>query len=165
MDVVGPTAFGSTHSINPVSSKSGFCDMWDTNEWGQEPSKSEKSPAHTQLACLDDIFTEVEFGGYGDDPWKNYPALKSLMKDRIDWDTDYPMIEIKIEECMQKGKQPCVLNATTHVGPRDAETGNVFDIFNSLWNEEDEPMRIKREQLEEAFWNTNVPNILNHTWE
>lgn len=151
--------------MNPVSSKSGFCDLWDTNEWGEEPSKSEKSPAHTKLACLDDIFNIVEHGGFGEDPWSDYPALKSLMKDRIDWDTDYPMIEINVEECQPKGRQPCVLNATTKISPRDSETGKVFDIFNSLWKEENQPMITKREQMEEAFWNTRVPNILNHTWE
>lgn len=158
--------FGSTHSVNPVSSKSGFCDLWDSNEWDEEPSKSEKSPAHTQLACLDDIFTEVKDGGFGDDPWKDHPALKSLLKDRVDWDSDFPMIEIKQENCKQKGRQPnCTLNATTHISPRDSETGKVFDYFNSIFKEENRPMTIKREQMEEAFWNTKVPNILNHTWE
>ena len=151
--------------MNPISSKSGFCDLWNTNEWGEEPSKSEKSPAHTQLACLDDILNVVETGAFGDDPWRNFPALKSLMKERIDWDTDFPMIEIKVEECKQKGRQPCVLNTTTQITPRDSETGHVFDIFNGVWKEENQPLITKREQMEEAFWRTKVPNILNHTWE
>jgi hypothetical protein len=152
--------------VNPVSSKSGFCDQWETNEWGEEPSKSEKSPAHTKLACLDDIFNEIEYGGHGSDPWRDYPALKSLMKDRIDWDTDFPMIAINIEECKDgKGRQPCDQKNATRISPRDAETGEVFNIFNSIWKEQGEPMIVKREQLEESFWHTRVPNILNHTWE
>ncbi|CAB9519979.1 Phospholipid--sterol O-acyltransferase [Seminavis robusta] len=157
--------FGSTHSVNPVSSKSGFCDQWDVNEWGEEPSKTEKSPAHSKLACLDDIFNEIEFGNHGDDPWENYPALKSLMKERIDWDTDSPMVEITIEECKTKGRQPCETKNSTSLTARDSETGEIFNTFNRIWKERDEPMIVKREQLEESFWNTRVPNILNHTWE
>lgn len=54
---------------------------------------------------------------------------------------------------------------TLHFGPRDAENGHVFDAFNALWKEEGEPLKTKREQLEESFINTKVANMLNHTWE
>ena len=135
------------------------------NEWDEDPSKSEKSPAHTRLECLDDIVTEIEMGGYGENPWEDYPALKSLLKDRLDWDSDFPMMDIKVEQCKPKGKEPCVLNSTTDCGPRHAETGEIFEMFNGVFKEENEPLLTKREQLEEAFWNTKVPNPLNHTWE
>lgn len=140
-------------------------DEWNTNEWGEEPSKSDKSPAHTQLACLDDIFTEIESGDHRDDPWKHYPTLKALLKDRLDWDSDFPMIEVNVENCLSKKKSPCTLNSTVALGPRESETGELFDAFHNVWKEEDEAMVVKREQLQESFWNTNVPNILNHTWE
>ena len=52
-----------------------------------------------------------------------------------------------------------------HVGPKDAESGKVFNIFSNLWKEEGDPLIVKREQLEQSFFNTNVANILNKTWE
>ena len=159
-------AFGSTHSVNPISSKSGFCDEWEVNSWDEDPSKTEKSPAHTRLECLDDIVNEVESGLHGEDPWEDYPALKSLLKDRLDWDSSFPMIEIKEEHCKTaKSKEPCVVNGTTNCGPKHVESGEIFDIFTKIFKEEGEPLTMKREQLEEAFWNTKVPNPLNNTWE
>ena len=158
--------FGSTHSINTISSKSGFCDQWDVNDaWDEHPSETEKRPAHTRLECLDDLVTEIESGEFGDDPWNNYPALKSLLKERVDWDSDFPMMEITVEECQARGKEPCLRESTIHVGPRHVETGEIFDIFNNTFKEENVPLQIKREQLEESFWNSKVPNQLNHTWE
>lgn len=159
-------AFGSTHIVNPISSKSGFCDEWEVNSWDEDPSKSEKSPAHTRLECLDDIVNEVESGLHGENSWEDYPALKSLLKDRLDWDSSFPMVEIKEEQCKTaKSKEPCVVNATTNCGPKHVESGEIFDIFTNIFKEENKPLTTKREQLEEAFWNTKVPNPLNNTWE
>lgn len=158
-------AFGSTHTVNPISSKSGFCDHHNVDRWDEEPSTSEKSPAYTKLACLDDIYTEVESGDYGTDPWENYPALKALIKHRMDWDSDVPMIEVTVEHCKQNPKLPCDHNTTVTFSPRDSETGDLFDRLGRLWKEEDSPLFIKKEQLKESFWSTNVPNILNQTWE
>lgn len=158
-------AFGSTHTVNPISSKSGFCDQHDAEEWGEESSTSEKSPAHTKLACLDDIFTDIETGDYGVDPWMNYPALKVFLKNRQDWDTDIPMIEVAIETCKKNDKKSCEHNSTVLFGPKDSETGELFDGLGEIWKEENDPLRIKREQLEESFHSGNVPNMLNHTWE
>lgn len=114
---------------------------------------------------MDDVQTEIESGGYGDDPWKDYPALRALLKERKDWDSDFPSpFLITVEECQAKGRQ-CVEVSNMTLGPRMAETGEVFDAFHSVWKEENEPLIIKKQQLEESFWNSKVPNILNHTWE
>lgn len=76
------------------------------------------------------------------------------------------MMAVKVEVCHDKsGKKNCVEKETLHFGPRDAESGHIFNAFNALWKEEGEPLIIKREQLEESFMNTKVVNMLNHTWE
>lgn len=117
------------------------------------------------MACLDDIYTEIESSDFGDDPWRDYPALKALLKDRLDWDSDFPMIQIDVEKCEAKGRATCTLNSSVSLGPRESESGELFDVFHKIWKEKDEAMLIKRKQLQDSFWNTNVPNILNHTWE
>lgn len=73
--------FGSTNTVNPISTKEGFCDSWDAERWDDEPSSqsnSQKQSSDTKLACLDDIYTEVEFGSLDekrmpgqDDPWEH----------------------------------------------------------------------------------------------
>lgn len=163
--------FGSTHTINPISSKTAFCDEWDIqSSWDEEPSQIEaKQTADSRLACLDDIVTEIEMSTHNipfeKDPWERSPALKLLLRDRIDWDSDFPMIRVTEESCETKGKSPCKTNSTYEFGPKDVQNGNLFRRFNEIWKEEGDPMTIKREQLKESFWDTKVPNILNTTWE
>lgn len=190
------TAFGSTHTVNPISSRAGFCDHWDVDEWGEEPIKSsrnrsffrkdnlgrwDETPATantedgdsgSKLACLDDIMSDIEFTGGNDrDPWKDFPALKSLLRDRIDWTTDKPMINVEIEHCpLQKSQSNGRRNACNHTttlefGAESVQDRSLFTKFNELWEEHGSPLLLKKEQLEESFFNTNVPNILNRTWE
>jgi hypothetical protein len=48
------SAFGSTHTLNPVSTSTGFCDDWDTENWDADP-KLKATPLHekvSNLACL-----------------------------------------------------------------------------------------------------------------
>ena len=164
--------FGSTHTISPISSKMAFCDEWDiASAWDEEPD-SELTRRHvdSHLSCLDDIATEIDTSVDKEirkhyDPWYRHPTLKRLLLDRIDWDTDLPMISITRESCEVKERAPCSKNFTTTVGPRDVQSGQVFTTFSETWNEEGDPMRVKREQLRESFWDTSVPNILNQTWE
>jgi len=55
--------FGSTHTVNTISSKNAFCDQWDDNSsWDEEDSQKSKQQQHSdvRLACLDDILTEIE---------------------------------------------------------------------------------------------------------
>jgi chemotaxis protein histidine kinase CheA len=160
--------FGSTHTVNPISTKEGFCDQWDVDRWDEEPSPTEAGRhADTRLACLDDILNEVEMSAdnFKNDPWKNFPALKAIMRDRIDWDSDFPMIGITNEYCEEKEKSPCVKNRTLSLGPKDAQTGNLFTQLSETWKEEGDPLVTKREQLRESFWDPKVKNILNNTWE
>jgi hypothetical protein len=162
--------FGSTHTVNPISSKEAFCDRWEVDQWDEEPPSSEtiKKLSDSRLACLDDIHTEIEISQsvYPDrDPWENFPALKNLLRARADWDSDFPMIGIVKEFCEPKEKSPCSKNETVAFGPIDAQTGELFTVFNDIWKEQDEPLKIKRDQLKESFWNTEVENILNRPWD
>ena len=161
--------FGSTHTVNPISTKNAFCDQWEiTDRWDEEPMKP-KDTTDTKLTCLDDIMTEVEVGNddnnFTTDPWGKYPALKSLLRDRFDWDTNFPMIRVNTEICVEKEKRSCEKNATIDFGPIDVETGRLFTKFNELWKEPNEPLIVKLEQLRESFWDTRLSNILNETWE
>jgi hypothetical protein len=74
-------SFGSTNTVNPISTKEGFCDSWDTERWDEEPSDDSysKKQSDAKLACLDDIYNEVEYGPLLDDnqtrpegdPWEH----------------------------------------------------------------------------------------------
>jgi len=156
--------FGCTHSVNPISSKMAFCDQWEPDSWGED-SKPEDSNPQKDLFCLDDLMNEIENSRPEEDPWADFPVLKNLLKDRVDWDSAFPMMRIVQEKCEAKEKSPCKNRATTNISPRDAQNGNVFHIFNRIWKEENEPLITKREQLKQSWWETNVPNILNKTWE
>lgn len=163
-------SFGSTHTVNPISSKNGFCDQWDIEDrWDEEPDTDDKQHVDSKLACLDDILTEIEISGdkmpFSANPWEKNPALKSILRERFDWDSNLPMIRVIKEFCEEKEKSPCAKNSTVDIGPKDAETGNLFTKLSDLWQEENEPLVVKREQLRESFWDAGVPNILNNTWE
>ena len=165
-------SFGSTHTVNPISSKEGFCDEWSAERWDEEPTKSTSSKSKqmdARLACLDDIFTEIEYTSYDHkrkDPWKDFPALRALLKERRDWDSDFDMIRVVEEYCQPKEKPPCAKNQTAaSFGPKDVQTGHIFTRMSELWKERGDPLIVKREQLRESFWDTPVTNILNHTWE
>ncbi|GKY94356.1 hypothetical protein MPSEU_000401400 [Mayamaea pseudoterrestris] len=167
--------FGSTHTVNPVSTKAAFCDSWDTERWDEEPTdeNSSEKQSDAKLACLDDIFTEVEFGPLLDDnqtlpdgdPWEHYPALRVLLKERRDWDSDFPMVSVTREYCKEKEKAPCAVNETIPFGAKDVQTGNIFTSLNNIFKEKDEPLKIKQEQLKESFWDGKVKHFLNRTWE
>jgi len=190
--------FGSTHTVNPISSRAGFCDHWDVDEWGEEPIKSSRSRSFvrrenlkqpdvdernddvlveddssgSKLACLDDIMSDIEFTAASDrDPWKDFPTLKALLRDRIDWTTGKPMINVEIEQCQspksrQTGKKNvCNHTRTIEFGADSVEDRSIFTQFNELWEEPGSPLLVKKEQLEESFFNTKVPSILNRTWD
>jgi hypothetical protein len=154
--------------LNPVPAATGFCDEWNTDDWGEEPIRSKKQKSRSEnkkLACLDDIMNDIELSSVSRDPWENFPALKSLMRDRIDWDTGKPVIDVEIEHCKGKGKTVCEQKDLLKIGPKDIGSGHAFNLLNDLWKEEGEPLIIKKEQLEESFINTKVSNMLNQTWE
>jgi hypothetical protein len=126
----------------------------------------------SRLACLDDIMSDIEFTATSSrDPWKDFPTLKSLLRDRIDWTTGKPMINVEIEHCRSAKAQEnaknnaCTLVRTIEFGAESVQDRSMFTEFNDLWNEKGSPLLVKKEQLEESFFNTNVPSILNRTWE
>lgn len=161
--------FGSTHTVNPHSLANSFCDEWGFSEWDEEPQNSSSSSGgissrsenEAQLSCLDDIAREISELEGG---WYNFPALKSLLWERRDWDSEFPMIKVVVEECSHKEKSPCANSTSMNLGPRDAETGELFTKLNEIWKEKGSPLLVKREQLRNSFWETDIPNILNTTW-
>jgi len=150
-------SFGSTHTCSPVSSKSGFCD----HKKGSITNGTDRNDA--KLACLEDIFVEIE-NSNETNPWENFPALKNLLLKRSDWDTDFPMMKVVNEVCNEH-ENSCSDHKTTEIGPLDVQSGDVFRKFQSVWNEEGSPLSTKLEQLRESFWDTDVENMLNQTWE
>ena len=147
------SAFGSTHTLNPISTSTGFCDNLDT-----------AAGSKSNLACLDELIEGIEKAG-GEDPWRDFPALKALLKDRVDWDTDFEPIGVEFEECNPNAKPPCKTKGETAFNPKDVQNGDIFDAFNSLWKEKDEPLKTKREQLQKSWWESPFPNLLNSTWD
>ena len=136
-----------------MSTSTGFCDK----EKDKESSKS-------NLACLDELIDGIEKSG-GDNPWKNYPALRAFLKDRVDWDTDFDPITIQFEECNKSEKPPCKGTGNKTFCPRDVQSGEIFDRFNEIWNEDGSPLITKREQLQKSWWEHQFPNLLNSTWD
>ena len=148
-----------------MSTSSGFCSEQKDKAFEGTPKESLHGDKERRLSCLDDVLADIELSSVDRDSWKHFPALKKILKDRIDWDTGKPMVEIEIEQCQDKPKGACELIMSVPISPKDAETGEVFNIFNELWREEGEPLIVKREQLEQAFWHAKFGNLLNQTWE
>jgi hypothetical protein len=113
---------------------------------------------------------DIELHSSGD-VWKDFPALKALLRDRIDWDTGKPMISIELEKCSapndenRKKKLNCQVAEQIKLGPKQIEDASIFDVFSHHWQEEDMPLMVKKEQLIDSFANSSVLSILNHTWE
>ncbi|KAL3929949.1 MAG: hypothetical protein SGBAC_011982 [Bacillariaceae sp.] len=157
-------SFGSTNTMNAVSTSTGFCDDPDSRT---RESEEHGGPNSQRLACLDDIAIDIEAASKnGNDPWTHFPALQSFLKDRVDWNSGKPMIDIEIERCQGKKKdRQCVQEKLLHVKPKEVETGEVFRIFNNLWPEQGDPLIIKKDQLDNSFGARGKPNVLNHTWD
>jgi len=156
--------FGSTHTLNPVSTNNGFCDEREVDDWGEDPSEPDKH--ESTLACLDDIATDIEYSAGDRDPWKHFPLLKALLRDRVDWTTGKPMIDIEISHCNTTNRNSCEITGDRiKIGPKDVQEASIFQTFTDLWKEDGKPLIVKKEQLEDSFLNSNVRNILNHTWD
>jgi hypothetical protein len=127
--------------------------------------ESKRDNTNRKLACLDDIMNDIEMSTKLRDPWKDFPTLKGLLRERVDWDSGKSMIDIEIEHCQAKNKPPCIRKERLHFGPKDVHTGDIFTAFSEIWKEENDPLIVKRDQLYESFMSTKVPNVLNSTWE
>jgi hypothetical protein len=149
--------FGSTHTLNPISTSSGFCDMLDGDK---------HDSARSKLACLEELMIGIDETSAEENPWENFPTLKAILKDRVDWDTDVVPFKVVREICRKGEKSPCKKNQEYHFTPKDVQSGDLFTHFGNIWNEEGEPLKIKREQLAASWWmNPTMPNLLNMTWD
>jgi len=163
-------SFGSTHTINPISTRTGFCDddFGPINDASKRTSDAIKNGTNrANLACLDELVKGITGAGRGKgkDPWRDFPALKSILEERVDWDTDFSPIAIHEETCVGAEKSPCKLQEEKHFGPKDIQTGNIFSEFSKIWKEKGNPLKIKLEQLESSWWNNPFPNLLDSTWD
>lgn len=145
----------------------GFCDGVDATN--AKKSKRNEIPHRANLACLDELVNGIESSrGKQDkehDPWKNFPALRLLLKDRVDFDSGFPMIRVEREYCEVDEKSPCKNQTTFDFGPEDVMNGEVFNQFSNIWKEENEPLRVKYDQLRQSWWDGPVPNPLMSTPE
>jgi len=159
-------SFGSTSNANPISTKTGFCDGDDggTEKASRRRAKSRKK--QNKLACLEELVSEIESSEGNTnptDPWKDFPALRLLLKDRVDFDSLFPMVQVQREYCEDnKNSSPCN-NHTSNFGPKDVMNGHIFDEFSHIWKEKGDPLGVKLDQLRQAWWHSNVPNYLETT--
>lgn len=163
-------SFGSTHTINPISTRTGFCDddFGPINDDSKRNSDAVKDGMNrANLACLDELVEGIKEAGKGKgkDPWRDFPALKSFLEERVDWDTDFSPVAIHEETCVGAEKSPCKLQDEKHFGPKDIQTGDIFSEFSKIWKEKGNPLKIKQEQLESSWWNNPFPNLLDSTWD
>lgn len=144
----------------------GFCDGIDNI---QCKPKSSKVPNRSNLACLDELLSGIEGSrskqSKEHDPWKNFPALRLLLKDRVDFDSGFPMIRVEREYCEEDEKSPCQNQTNVDFGPADVMSGRVFDQFSKIWKEANDPLKVKFDQLRQSWWNGPVPNPLMTTPE
>ena len=110
--------------------------------------------------------TDIEYSSVNRNPWKHFPALKALMRDRIDWTTGKPMIDIEVVHCNSTNKNSCENTGDRiGIGAKEVQDASIFQTFTDLWKEDGTPLIVKKQQLEDSFVNSKVLNILNHTWE
>lgn len=100
-----------------------------------------------------------------EDPWKNFPALKSILKERVDWDSTFPTFTVQLEKCNQSERPPCKVYNESYFNAKDVQSGDLFLRFSEIWNEQGAPLRVKRAQLDNSWWQNVLPNNLNSTWD
>eukprot|EP00551_Chaetoceros_affinis_P007144 CAMPEP_0203668388 /NCGR_PEP_ID=MMETSP0090-20130426/5028_1 /ASSEMBLY_ACC=CAM_ASM_001088 /TAXON_ID=426623 /ORGANISM="Chaetoceros affinis, Strain CCMP159" /LENGTH=987 /DNA_ID=CAMNT_0050532809 /DNA_START=363 /DNA_END=3326 /DNA_ORIENTATION=- len=156
-------SFGSTHTINPVSTKTGFCD----DILGKDYTSKSRAANRSNLACLDELIQGIERrrNEGNDDPWHDFDALKSILKDRVDWDSTFPPFTVQTEKCNQTDKPPCKFQREVYFNAKDVQSGKLFDDLSKIFNETGQPLKVKRDQLENSWWQNPLPNILDSTWD
>ena len=107
-----------------------FCDGDDINTSNVGKRKAKGMKKNSNLACLEELVTEIdESSKDSGDPWKDFPALRLLLKDRADFDSVFPTIEVRREYCKDNEKSPCSNHTIAAFGPRDVMSGTIFDRF------------------------------------
>ena len=157
-------SFGSTTTVHPIPTKMGFCDdPGSSKPRGHKSSKSRKEQ-NRNLACLDELVSGIEARANETyNPWQDYPALRLLLKDRVDYESSFPMIRVQREFCDDNEKSPCGNLTNVDFSAQDVMNGNIFDQFSQIWNEENDPLGVKLEQFRDSWLKGNVPNMLEST--
>lgn len=137
-----------------------FCDGDDVGS--REGHKHKKK---SNLACLEELVTGIESSNATIDPWDEFPALRLLLKDRVDFDSAFPTIRVEREYCIENEKSPCNNQTAVNFGPSDIMNGHIFDQFSNIWHEKGDPLRVKLDQLRQSWWHGTVPNMLETTPE
>lgn len=133
---------------------------------GNQNKSNAFNPDFFDRCIKDDIANDIEYSSVNRDPWANFTALKAIMRDRIDWTTGKPMIDIEISHCDSTNKNSCKNTGNPiRLQGKDVHDGSIFQTFTDIWKEDGKPLIIKKEQLEDAYINSKVLNILNNTWE
>ncbi len=101
----------------------------------------------------------------GGDPWHHFHALKSILKDRVDWDSTFHPFTVQREKCDQSEKPPCKLQSESYFNAKDVQNGKLFVELSKIFNETGQPLKVKRDQLDNSWWQNPLPNILDSTWD
>ena len=144
----------------------GFCDGDDIGAGKMSRRRAKGRKQKANLACLEELVKGIESSSKGNtDPWKEFPALRLLLKDRVDFDSVFSTIGVEREYCEEKEASPCQNRTTVDFGPKDVMSGRIFDKFSRIWLEDGDPLGVKLDQLSNAWRHTDVPNILESTPE
>ncbi len=146
-------------------SVSRFCDGDKVDSRKGRRRRANKHEKNSSLACLEEIVTGIESAYTTEDQWKEFPALRLLLKDRVDFDSAFATIRVDREFCIENEKSPCNNQTTIDFGPSDIMSGHIFDRFSSIWREKGDPLRVKLDQLRQSWWHGSVPNMLETTPE
>jgi len=153
-------SFGSTSSGNVISTKMGFCDGDDVEIGLNEKRKTE---GNNNLACLEELVSEIESSSEGKNPWKDFPALRLVLKDRVDFDSSFSMVQVEREFCDTNEISPCKNQTREDFGPKDVMNGHIFGQFSTIWKEHGNPLGVKLDQLRKSWWHSSIPNMLETT--
>ena len=103
----------------------GFCDGDDTEvgKTGWRRTKGRKKQNRNNLACLEELVSGIESSKGKTNPWEEFPALRLLLKDRVDFDSIFPTIRVDREYCEEKEVSPCNNQTKIDFGPREVMNG------------------------------------------
>ena len=106
-----------------------FCDGEVGRRRGKETRKK------STLACLEELVSGIESSEDTTDPWKDFPALRLILKDRVDYSTIFPPFKVEREYCKQDETSPCNNQTVYNFGAREMMNGRIFDKLSQIWNE------------------------------
>lgn len=128
----------------PLTQTFRFCDGDD-----KDISRRAKANKKSKLACLEELVSGIESSKGTADPWKEFPALRLILKDRVDFDSGgFPIIQVEREYCKHDERPGTCDNETAiDFGPKEIMNGKIFGQFSKIWQEKGDPLGEKLEQL------------------